>query len=100
MSQVLDFARSDFKAFADKNDFAMNSFIREAVAVSPALRRTGFEMGQLLPNLGRLEILNLTWGEVQGRKLKLTNSKTGPRIVRLGPEARAVLAEFPRGKKE
>ncbi|MDC0508054.1 hypothetical protein OAO10_05345 [Luminiphilus sp.] len=46
------------------------------------------------------EILNLTWGEVQGRKLKLTNSKTGPRIVRLGPEARAVLAEFPRGKKE
>jgi hypothetical protein len=22
------------------------------------------------------EILNLTWGEVQGRKLKLTNSKT------------------------
>ena len=46
------------------------------------------------------EILNLTWGEVQGRKLKLTNSKTGPRIVRFGPEARAVLAEFPRGKKE
>jgi hypothetical protein len=46
------------------------------------------------------EILNLTWGEVQGRKLKLTNSKTGPRIVWLGPEARAVLPEFPRGKKE
>ena len=35
VSQVLDFARSDFKAFADKNDFAMNSFIWEAVAVSP-----------------------------------------------------------------
>jgi len=46
------------------------------------------------------DILNLTWGEVQGRKLKLTNSKTGPRIVWLGSEARAVLAEFPRGKKE
>jgi integrase len=45
------------------------------------------------------EILSLTWSEVQGRKLKLTNSKTGPRIVWLGPEARAVLAEFPRGKK-
>lgn len=48
----------------------------------------------------RSEILNLTWGKVQGRKLKLTDSKTGPRIVWLGPEARAVLAEFPRGKKE
>ena len=48
----------------------------------------------------RSEILNLTWGEVQGRKLKLTDSKTGPRIVWLGPEARAVLAEFPRGKKD
>jgi hypothetical protein len=35
VSQVVDFARSDFKAFADKNDFAMNSFIWEAVAVSP-----------------------------------------------------------------
>ncbi len=48
----------------------------------------------------RSEILNLTWGEVQGRKLKLTDSKTGPRIVWLGPEARAVLAGFPRGKRD
>jgi integrase len=47
----------------------------------------------------RGEILNLTWGEVQGRKLKLTDSKTGPRIVWLGQEARAVLEAFPRGKK-
>lgn len=48
----------------------------------------------------RSEILNLTWGEVQGRKLKLTDSKTGPRIVWLGQEARVVLEGFTRGKKD
>ena len=47
----------------------------------------------------RGEILNLTWDEVQGRKLKLTDSKTGPRIVWLGQEARAVLDRFTRGPK-
>lgn len=35
VSDLVDFARSDFKAFADKNDLAMNTFIWEAVAVSP-----------------------------------------------------------------
>lgn len=48
----------------------------------------------------RGEILNLTWGEVQGRKLKLTDSKTGPRIVWLGEEARAVLDGLPRWKRD
>ncbi len=46
----------------------------------------------------RSEILNLIWGEVQGRKFKLTDSKTGPRIVWLGRQARAVLDALPRGK--
>ena len=58
------------------------------VAVILLLALTGCRRG---------EILNLTWGEVQGRKLKLTDSKTGPRIVWLGQEARAVLARFKRG---
>ncbi|WP_271438935.1 site-specific integrase [Pontixanthobacter luteolus] len=48
----------------------------------------------------RGEILNLTWGQVQGRKLKLSDSKTGPRIVWLGFEARAVLDFLPRGRKD
>lgn len=34
-ADVVDFARSDFKAFADANKLAMNTFIWEAVAVSP-----------------------------------------------------------------
>lgn len=46
------------------------------------------------------EILYLTWGEVQGRKLKLNDSKTSPRIIWLGQEARAVLDAFPRGKRD
>lgn len=60
------------------------------VAVISLLALTGCRRG---------EILNLTWGEVQGRKLKLTDSKTGPRVVWLGQEARAVLDRFPRRKR-
>jgi len=61
------------------------------VAVISLLALTGCRRG---------EIINLTWGEVQGRKLKLTDSKTGPRIVWLGHEARTVLDSLPQGKKE
>lgn len=57
------------------------------VAVISLLALTGCRRG---------EILNLTWGEVQGRKLKLTDSKTGPRVVWLGKEARAVIDRLPR----
>ena len=57
------------------------------VAVISLLALTGCRRG---------EILNLTWGEVQGRKLKLTDSKTGPRVVWLGKEARAVIDPLPR----
>lgn len=35
VADLVEFARSDFKAFADANKFAMNTFIWEAVAVSP-----------------------------------------------------------------
>ncbi|WP_324827835.1 tyrosine-type recombinase/integrase [Qipengyuania zhejiangensis] len=61
------------------------------VAVILLLALTGCRRG---------EILNLTWGEVQGRKLKLKDSKTGPRIVWLGQEARLVLDAFTRGKRD
>ena len=60
------------------------------VAVISLLALTGCRRG---------EILNLTWGEVQGRKLKLADSKTGPRIVWLGEEAKAILDCWLRGKK-
>ncbi|WP_176593113.1 site-specific integrase [Sphingobium sp. EM0848] len=44
------------------------------------------------------EIINLTWGEVKGHRLKLTDSKTGPRTVWLGEDARAILDQLERGK--
>lgn len=48
----------------------------------------------------RGEIIHLKWSEVKGRRLKLTDSKTGPRLVWLGTEAQAVLAGLQRKRGE
>ena len=48
----------------------------------------------------RGEILDLTWSEVRGRRLVLRDTKTGPRIVRLGIEARGLLDRLPRDRNE
>ena len=48
----------------------------------------------------RGEILDLTWSEVRGRRLVLQDSKTGPRIVWLGSEARGLLDSLPRSPSE
>lgn len=45
------------------------------------------------------EILNLRWTDVQGKRLKLRDSKTGPRTVWLGGVARALIAAMPRPSK-
>ncbi len=42
------------------------------------------------------EILNLRWTDVQGKRLKLRDSKSGPRTVWLGDAARALIAAMPR----
>jgi integrase len=42
------------------------------------------------------EISGLLWSEVLGSKLRLVDSKTGPRTVWLGRDAQAVLATVPR----
>ncbi|MGF7152081.1 integrase [Sphingomonas zeicaulis] len=44
------------------------------------------------------EIRNLTWAQVSGRRLKLVDSKTGPRTVWLGSAARAVIDQIPRAR--
>jgi len=48
----------------------------------------------------RGEIIHLKWSEVRGRRLKLADSKTGPRLVWLGTEAQAVLAGLQRKRGE
>lgn len=42
------------------------------------------------------EILNLQWGDVKGNRLKLRDSKTGPRTVWMGDEARAIIDALPK----
>lgn len=44
------------------------------------------------------EILGLQWQDVRGNRLKLRDSKTGPRVVWLGDEARSLIDELPRHK--
>ena len=48
----------------------------------------------------RGEILDLTWSEVRGKRLVLQDSKTGPRIVWLGAEARGLLDRLPRSRND
>lgn len=52
----------------------------------------------LLTGCRKSEIMDLRWSEVKGSRLLLTNSKTGPRTVWLGKEARAVLTRIGRAK--
>jgi integrase len=45
------------------------------------------------------EVLGLQWPDVRGNRLKLRDSKTGPRTVWLGDEARALIGTLPRHPK-
>jgi integrase len=50
----------------------------------------------LLTGCRRSEITDLRWGEVKGSRLLLHDSKTGPRTVWLGEEARILLSSLER----
>lgn len=50
----------------------------------------------ILTGCRKSEIVNLQWSEVKGWRLLLTDSKTGPRTVWLGEEARMLLSALPR----
>lgn len=45
------------------------------------------------------EIMDLQWQDVRGNRLKLRDSKTSPRVVWLGDEARDLIADLPRYNK-
>ena len=53
----------------------------------------------MLTGCRKSEITGLTWSEVKGRRLLLTDSKTGPRTVWLGEAAWTILQCLPRYKK-
>lgn len=50
----------------------------------------------LLTGCRSSEVMNLQWEDVRGNRLKLRDSKTGPRTVWLGEEARALIDIIPR----
>ena len=50
----------------------------------------------LLTGCRKNEVLSLVWGDVKGSRLLLRDSKTGPRTVWLGLDARQVIAAVPR----
>lgn len=50
----------------------------------------------MLTGCRRSEITGLTWSEIKGRRLLLTDSKTGPRTVWLGEAAWTILRCLPR----
>ena len=54
----------------------------------------------MLTGCRKAEIENLTWREVKENRLKLTDSKTGPRIVWLGDAALAILKSLPRRPRQ
>ena len=53
----------------------------------------------ILTGCRKSEITGLTWSEVKGRRLLLTDSKTGPRTVWLGDAAWTILQCLPRWKE-
>ena len=50
----------------------------------------------LLTGCRHSEVLNLKWEDVRANRAKLSDSKTGPRTVWLGDEARALIDTLPR----
>jgi len=61
VSDLIDFARSDFKAFADENKFAMNTFIWEAVAVSPPYDEPDLRWVNYFPTWGDYFASEAAW---------------------------------------
>lgn len=53
----------------------------------------------LLTGCRRGEILGLHWKDIRGNRIKLRHGKSGPRMVWLGDEARAVINTIPRHDK-
>lgn len=75
----------------------LGSALRAAEAVKPAHASAVTLI--LLTGCRKSEIIALRWSEVKGRRLLLSDSKTGARTVWLGAEARAVIDRQPRRRR-
>jgi len=78
----------------------LGEVLAEDQSVEGSLRSTvAAAVTLLLPTGSRAsEVAGLQWQDVRGNRLKLRDSKTGPRTVWLGDDARAVLDALPRSR--
>ena len=76
-------------ALADMRDHKCQSLRAQAMAIT-LLLLTGCRRG---------EVMSLQWSDLHGGRLRLRDSKTGPRTVWLGQEAVDLLASYPRVPK-
>lgn len=67
-------------------------------AMSADLQRATVILLLLLTGCRRSEILDLKWSEVKGQRLLLADSKTGPKTVWIGRQAKEALAALPRSR--
>lgn len=75
----------------------LGAALRAAEAIKPAHAAAVTLI--LLTGCRKSEIIALRWSEVKGRRLLLSDSKTGARTVWLGAEARAVIDRQPRPRR-
>lgn len=68
--------------------------LRSAMLVDP--QRATIILLLLLTGCRRSEIIDLRWSGVKGQRLLLTDSKTGPKTVWIGREAKDALSALPR----
>ncbi len=81
---------------SDQELARLGQALRNAEATHPV--QTAAVTMILLTGCRKAEILGLSWSEVKGNRLVLSDSKTGARTVWLGNEARAMLTRIGRGK--
>jgi integrase len=81
---------------SDQELARLGKVLRDAEATHPVY--TAAVTMILLTGCRKSEILALRWSEVKGKRLLLTESKTGARTIWLGIEARSILSRFERQK--
>lgn len=87
--------RKKLECFLSNDELARLGKAFEALKAEFPVQVTALQV-LALTGCRRSEILKLTWSEVRGNRLQLTDSKTGPRTVWVGDEVRELIANLPK----
>ena len=91
--------RKHCERFLTKEELASLGDVLDTMRTGPDSARRGAAAVislLLLTGCRYREIMDLQWPDVKGNRLKLRDSKTGPRTVWLGAPARAIIDDLPR----